>query len=173
MAFDGNAALALQIHIVQCLCLHIALADRVGVFQQAVGERTFPVVNVCNNAKVANISHVILILFLQTKPKVRLIVVKRRKSIAFSSKKAANYNYFETDIKYVIDSLVNIFKSSKSSFNNIIENNLYNNEKTSIFNTIMSNLNLTYMMSQMAVNSIFNGYNNRNNSELFLFIVSI
>ena len=58
VAFDGNASLALQIHIVEGLILHVPLGDGVGVFQQAVGQGAFSVVNVGYDAKIADILHV-------------------------------------------------------------------------------------------------------------------
>ena len=50
---DGNAALALKLHVVEDLILHFARADRVASFQQTVGERRLAVVNVRDNAKVS------------------------------------------------------------------------------------------------------------------------
>ena len=52
---DGDAALALQIHAVEQLLLHIAVADGVRELQHPVGERAFAVIDVGNNAKIANV----------------------------------------------------------------------------------------------------------------------
>jgi hypothetical protein len=57
VALDGDTSLALQIHIVRGLILHLAFADGVRIFQQPVGERTLAVVNVSDNAKIANVLH--------------------------------------------------------------------------------------------------------------------
>ena len=53
MAFDGDAALALQIHGVERLLAHQARLDRLGDLQDAVRERCLTVVNVGNYAKIA------------------------------------------------------------------------------------------------------------------------
>ena len=54
MRLDGDAALALQIHVVEDLVFHVALRDRLGLLQNAVGKRAFAVVNMCNDAEIAN-----------------------------------------------------------------------------------------------------------------------
>jgi hypothetical protein len=53
LGFDGDAALALQVHGVEYLLVHFSGAERAGHFEQAVGERGFAVVDVRNNAKIA------------------------------------------------------------------------------------------------------------------------
>ncbi len=53
---DGDAALALQIHAVEQLILHIAVADGVRELKHPVGERAFPVIDVGDDAKIANVS---------------------------------------------------------------------------------------------------------------------
>ena len=58
VSFDGDAALALQIHSVEDLGLHLARGQRSGKFQQAVGERGFPMVNVRNDGKIAKMGSV-------------------------------------------------------------------------------------------------------------------
>ena len=57
MALDGDATLALQIHIIQGLILHLAFADGIGIFQQPVGKCAFAVVNVGDDTKIANVLH--------------------------------------------------------------------------------------------------------------------
>ena len=52
---DGDAALALEVHRVERLLLELACADRVGQFENAVGERRLPVVDVRNDAEVADV----------------------------------------------------------------------------------------------------------------------
>ncbi len=52
LELDRDSALALQVHRVEHLVLHVALADRPGVLQQAVGQRGFAVVDVGDDAEV-------------------------------------------------------------------------------------------------------------------------
>ena len=56
MALNRNALLALEIHRVQELILHPAQFHRFRMFEQTVGERRFPVVDVSDDTKVANIA---------------------------------------------------------------------------------------------------------------------
>ncbi len=51
--FDGDAALALQIHRVQHLLVHFALRKRAGHLQQPVRERGLAVIDVRDDAKIA------------------------------------------------------------------------------------------------------------------------
>jgi hypothetical protein len=57
VAFDGNAALSFEIHVIECLILHVAFADRIGVLQQSVGEGTLAVVDVGDDAEITDIFH--------------------------------------------------------------------------------------------------------------------
>src|SRR5205085_11577153 len=50
--FDGDAALALQVHRVENLFVHFTLGKRAGHFEQAVGQRGFAVVDVRNDAEI-------------------------------------------------------------------------------------------------------------------------
>jgi hypothetical protein len=50
--FDGDAAFALQIHRVQHLRHHLALAERAGHFKQTIRERGLAVVDVRNDAEI-------------------------------------------------------------------------------------------------------------------------
>ena len=52
MGLDGNAALALQVHVVQDLVFHVAQRDRFRLFQYAVRQRALAVVNVGNDAEI-------------------------------------------------------------------------------------------------------------------------
>ena len=52
---DGDAALALQIHGVEHLRGHLALREGAGALEQAVGQRGFPVVDVCDDAEIPNV----------------------------------------------------------------------------------------------------------------------
>ena len=58
LRLDRDAALALQVHLVQVLGPHVAALDRVGDLQQAVGQRRFPVVDVRHDAEVADVGGV-------------------------------------------------------------------------------------------------------------------
>ena len=53
LGLDGDAALALEVHGVEDLRVHLALAERAGKLEQAVGQRGLAVVDVRDNAKVA------------------------------------------------------------------------------------------------------------------------
>ena len=64
MALDSDSAFAFKVHIVENLGFHVFLADGMSVFEQTVGKGRFAVVNMCNDAEVANIFH-LCINFLQ------------------------------------------------------------------------------------------------------------
>ena len=53
MGFDRDPALALQVHAVQDLLHHFALRERASVFEQAICERGFPVINMRNDGEIA------------------------------------------------------------------------------------------------------------------------
>ena len=57
VALDGDAALALQIHVVQQLSHFLAGGNRFGDVQQAIGQGAFSVVDVGNDAEVSDIFH--------------------------------------------------------------------------------------------------------------------
>src|SRR5258708_40283039 len=50
--FDGDAALALEVHGVEDLFVHFALRESAGHFEKAVGERGFAVVDVRDDAEI-------------------------------------------------------------------------------------------------------------------------
>ena len=52
--FDGDAALALKVHVVQQLALHFPLAHGVAFFHQPVGQGAFAVVDVGDDGKVSD-----------------------------------------------------------------------------------------------------------------------
>ena len=56
MGLDGNAALALEIHAVEHLRLHLAGLQGPGMFEEAVGQGRFPVVDVRDDGKVADVA---------------------------------------------------------------------------------------------------------------------
>ena len=55
---DGDAALALQVHVVEHLVLELALGDGAGPHEQAVGERALAVVDVGDDGEVPNLHRV-------------------------------------------------------------------------------------------------------------------
>ena len=54
VGFDGDAALALQVHGVEDLLHHFALGERAGDFEQTVGQGAFAVVDVRNDREIPN-----------------------------------------------------------------------------------------------------------------------
>ena len=52
---DGDAALALEVHIVEDLILHLARGDGVALFQQAVRQRGLAMVDMRDDAEVADV----------------------------------------------------------------------------------------------------------------------
>ena len=56
MGFDGDAALALQVHRVQHLLLHFAHGERAGQLQQTVSQGGFAVVNVRDDREISDAS---------------------------------------------------------------------------------------------------------------------
>jgi hypothetical protein len=55
MAFYGDAALTLQVHIIQHLRLHCLAGNGAGVLQQAVSQRAFAVVYMGYNAEITDV----------------------------------------------------------------------------------------------------------------------
>ena len=53
LQLDGDAPLPLEVHVVQELRLHVPVRHRAGVLQQAIGQGRFPVVDVGNDAEIA------------------------------------------------------------------------------------------------------------------------
>ena len=54
VGFDGDAALALQVHGVEHLGLHFARGERAGQLQQAVGQRGLAVVDVRDDREITD-----------------------------------------------------------------------------------------------------------------------
>ena len=54
MSLDGDAALALQVHGVQHLRLHLALGQRAGDLQQAVRQRGLAMIDVSDDAEISD-----------------------------------------------------------------------------------------------------------------------
>ena len=57
LTLDGDATLALDVHIVQDLILEVSLIHQTRMLDEAVSEGRFSVVNVCDDAEVAYIFH--------------------------------------------------------------------------------------------------------------------
>ena len=57
VAFNGNATLAFKVHIVEHLVLKVFSANGVGVFKQSVGQGAFAVVDMSDDAEIANMVH--------------------------------------------------------------------------------------------------------------------
>ena len=55
LQFDRNAALALDIHIIQILLLHISSLHQPRLLNEAVSQGGLSVIYVCNNAEIPNI----------------------------------------------------------------------------------------------------------------------
>ena len=55
LALDGDAALALQVHLVEQLLLHVACRDRTRTFEDAIGQRRLAVVDVGDDREVADV----------------------------------------------------------------------------------------------------------------------
>ncbi len=51
---DGDAALLLQLHVVQHLGMELPLGDGIGQLQQPVGQGGFAVIDVGDDGKIAN-----------------------------------------------------------------------------------------------------------------------
>ena len=57
VALDGDAFFTLQVHIIEHLSFHIALAQRLREFQQAIGQSAFTVVYMSDYAEVSYAVH--------------------------------------------------------------------------------------------------------------------
>ena len=57
VTLDSDAALALEIHVVEHLGLHVLGGYGIGIFQQAVGQGRLAMVDVCYDAEIADILH--------------------------------------------------------------------------------------------------------------------
>ena len=58
VGLDGNATLAFDIHAVEQLRLHVPFLDGPGLLDQAVSERGFPVVDMCDDREIADMFEV-------------------------------------------------------------------------------------------------------------------
>ncbi len=57
VALYGNTLFALQIHVVEHRIMHLALVERIRLFQQSVGQRTLAVVDMGDNTEIAYVFH--------------------------------------------------------------------------------------------------------------------
>ena len=57
MALYGDSLLLLEVHVVEDLVLHVPRSEGVGKFQKPVGKGALAVVDMCDDAKVANVLH--------------------------------------------------------------------------------------------------------------------
>ena len=57
LGLDRNPALALQVHGIQHLFLHLPIAQAAAVVNEAVGQRRFAVVDMGDNGKISNVLH--------------------------------------------------------------------------------------------------------------------
>ena len=55
LCFNGNAALALDIHVVEVLIAHVTRVNDLRKLQDAVSQRRLAVVDVGDNAEVSNL----------------------------------------------------------------------------------------------------------------------
>ena len=63
VGFDRDSHLALEFHVVEELIPHLSLADDTGVLEDPIGQRALSVVDVCDDAEVANKSQVYHLLY--------------------------------------------------------------------------------------------------------------
>ncbi len=63
MTFNCDASFLFQFHIVEHLVAHFPVANGFCVNQHPVGQCTFPVVDVSNDAKITNLIHIYCFLF--------------------------------------------------------------------------------------------------------------
>jgi hypothetical protein len=55
--FDGDSTFALDVHGVEELCLHVAFLNGSGNFKKSVRKGRFSVVNMGDDAEIANVVH--------------------------------------------------------------------------------------------------------------------
>ncbi len=58
--FDGDAALALEIHRIEDLRLHLAGLESAALLNEAIGQGRFTVINMGNDREIADILHQVL-----------------------------------------------------------------------------------------------------------------
>jgi hypothetical protein len=54
---DGNASLPLEWHVIKHLVNHLSLGDSTCQFEEAIGESGFAVIDMRDNAEIADVSH--------------------------------------------------------------------------------------------------------------------
>ncbi len=55
LSLDRNATFFLDIHVIEILILHFPLGNGARTLDQSIGESRFPVIDVCDDAKVSDI----------------------------------------------------------------------------------------------------------------------
>ena len=63
LCLDRNAALTLQIHRIEYLCLHLAFCQRTSIFYQSVGQSRFAMIDMGNYRKITDlflVHHILL-----------------------------------------------------------------------------------------------------------------
>src|SRR5947209_871287 len=55
MRFDRDATLFLEVHRIEQLVLHLARRDRTGPVQQAIGKRRLPMIDMGDDAEIADV----------------------------------------------------------------------------------------------------------------------
>jgi hypothetical protein len=58
LAFDGNASLPFDLHVIKELVAKLPVINQAGVLNQTVGQGGFPVIDMGNNAEISNLLHV-------------------------------------------------------------------------------------------------------------------
>ncbi len=71
LAFDCNPTFPFQVHAIQGLFLEILFANGLGILQKTVGQCTLPMVDMGNNAKVADILHLVPVFQLHSSNSLR------------------------------------------------------------------------------------------------------
>jgi hypothetical protein len=57
LAFDGNASLPFNIHVIKDLVAKLPVINQAGVLNQTVGQGGFAMIDVGNNAEISNLLH--------------------------------------------------------------------------------------------------------------------
>jgi hypothetical protein len=57
VALNGNSTFLLQIHAIEYLRFHGTAVNSFGIFEQPVGQGTFPVIDMRNNTKITYVLH--------------------------------------------------------------------------------------------------------------------
>jgi hypothetical protein len=58
MRLDGDAALALDIHVVKHLVAEVPVVNGLRELEETIGKRGLSMVNMCNDAKIPNVTRI-------------------------------------------------------------------------------------------------------------------